>query len=126
AIRYLTAAGYTVVRIGDPSMTPVSLPSVVDIATFPGHDPALDYYCVSRSDFFIACDSGPIMLSWMMGTPMLVLNAIHAVPAWPINKRDLVVPKYVRAIVTGRFLTLRQTCERPHTDRIRVTTFYDY
>jgi putative glycosyltransferase (TIGR04372 family) len=126
AIRHLTDAGYTIVRIGDSSMTPLSLPSVVDIATLPGRDPALDYYCVSRSEFFIACDSGPWTMSWMMGTPVLTLNARHAVPVWPINKRDLVVPKYVREIATGRFLTLRQTCERPHNDHFRVTAFYDY
>jgi hypothetical protein len=63
AIRYLTDAGYRIVRIGDPTMTPLSLASVVDIATLPRHDPALDYYCVSRSDFFVACDSGPLILS---------------------------------------------------------------
>jgi putative glycosyltransferase (TIGR04372 family) len=126
AIRYLTDSGYTIVRIGDPSMTPLSLPSVVDIATLPRRDPALDYYCVARSDFFIACDSGPMTISWMMGTPMLTLNVTHAVPVWPINKRGLVVPKYVRETATGRFLTLRQTCERPHIDHFRQITFYDY
>jgi len=126
AIRYLTDSGYTIVRIGDPSMTPISLPSVVDIANFPRRDPALDYYCVARSDFFIACDSGPMTISWMMGTPMLTLNVTHTVPVWPINKRGLVVPKYVREIATGRFLTLRQTCERPHIDHFRQIALYDY
>jgi putative glycosyltransferase (TIGR04372 family) len=126
AIRHLIDAGYTIVRIGDSSMTPLSLPSVVDVATLPGRDPALDYYCVSRSEFFIACDSGPWTMSWMVDTPVLALNAIHALLLWPINKRDLVVPKYIREIATGRFLTLRETCERRHTDHVCVTSLYDY
>ncbi|SME99078.1 putative glycosyltransferase, TIGR04372 family [Tistlia consotensis USBA 355] len=126
AIRYLTEAGYTVVRLGDRFMTPLSLPSVVDIATNPESVPALDYYCIARSVFFLASDSGPMIIPFMTGTPMLLVNATHIAVNWPIGPADLLVPKYVCEAESGRFLSLEETCGRHHLDHFRADALYDY
>ena len=73
----LVERGYTVVRLGDPTMTPVTMQGVVDLATSPARNQWLDIWCTMRSEFLIGCDSGPSWLAVLLGVPVLTVNAVH-------------------------------------------------
>jgi putative glycosyltransferase (TIGR04372 family) len=106
AFAALVDRGYTVVRLGDPSMTPVSMPGVVDLATSPERSPWLDIWCTMRSDFLIGCDSGPSWLAVLVGVPVLTVNAVHFRDL--SRPRDRVICKLARDRTTGRTLSLSE------------------
>ncbi len=76
AFATLVERGYTVVRLGDPTMTPVALPGVVDLAAGPRNE-WLDIWCTRRSEFLVGCDSGPSWLAMLLDVPILTVNAVH-------------------------------------------------
>lgn len=108
AIDELVRRGFMVVRIGDPSMARIERPGVVDLATRPDHAPLLDFWCVSRSRFFIASDSGPYLLSWLFDVPCLAVNVVNFVGIYPLRTRDLYIIKRARERGSGRFLSLSE------------------
>ncbi|MBM4195426.1 MAG: TIGR04372 family glycosyltransferase [Gemmatimonadetes bacterium] len=77
AFRALVKRGYTVVRLGDPTMTPVRMRGVVDLATSPARTAWLEIWCTIRSEFLVGCDSGPSWLAVLLGVPVLTVNAVH-------------------------------------------------
>jgi putative glycosyltransferase (TIGR04372 family) len=108
AIDDLVRAGRTVVRIGDPTMTPVDRPGVVDLATSPGRDEWVELWCLLRSEFFIACQSGPYAFAILTNTPVLMVNVANPLAAYPHRRKDLYILKHVIDRSTGRELTLRE------------------
>lgn len=106
AFRALVKRGYVVVRLGDPTMTPVQMPGVVDLATRPGRSPWLDIWCTMRSQFLIGCDSGPSWLAVLLGVPVLTVNAVHfrdlSRPA------DRIICKLARDRATGAMLSVSE------------------
>jgi putative glycosyltransferase (TIGR04372 family) len=104
ACRALIARGYTVVRLGDPTMTPVSAPGVVDLANAAERSQALEAWCVMRSEFLIGCDSGPSWLAFLVGVPVLTINAVHFRDV--LRPCDRMICKLVIERATGRQLTL--------------------
>jgi putative glycosyltransferase (TIGR04372 family) len=77
AFATLVTRGYTVVRLGDPTMTPVSVPGVLDLATSAVRDPWLDIWFTMQSRFLVGCDSGPSWLAVLLDVPVLTVNAVH-------------------------------------------------
>lgn len=108
AIDDLVRTGRTVVRIGDPTMTPVTRPGVVDLATSPLRDAWVELWCLLRSEFFIACQSGPYALAMLTNTPVLMVNVANPLAAYPHRRKDLYILKHVVERDTGRELTLRE------------------
>lgn len=106
AFRKLVARGYTVVRLGDPTMTPVTLPGVVDLATSAARTEALEAWCVLRSRFLIGCDSGPSWLAFLFGVPVLTVNALHLRDVQ--RPFDRMICKLVRERATGHQLSLTE------------------
>ena len=83
AIDWLVERGFLVVRIGDSSMTPMSRPGVMDLATSPRRTLALELWCIQRSAFFIATDSGPYNLCLLFNVPCLATNMTHVIGGVP-------------------------------------------
>jgi len=77
ALRALVKRGYTVVRLGDRTMTPIDVRGVIDLATSPARTDQLEVWCTMRSEFLIGCDSGPSWLAFLLGVPVLTVNAVH-------------------------------------------------
>ncbi|HXD18259.1 MAG TPA: TIGR04372 family glycosyltransferase [Vicinamibacterales bacterium] len=106
AFATLVGRGYTVVRLGDPTMTPVDLPGVVDLATSPARNQWLDIWCTMRSEFLIGCDSGPSWLAMLLDVPILTVNAVHfrdlSRPA------DRITCKLARDTTTGETLSVSE------------------
>ena len=105
AARRLTAAGYTVVRIGDGSMTPVAWRGVVDLATAPYRTDLLELWCVLRSRFFIASDSGPYFLTRLANLPCLAVNVLQ-IGYHIARAQDRFICKRARSRATGHVLSL--------------------
>lgn len=106
AFRALVKRGYTVVRLGDPTMTPVGMRGVVDLATSPGRSPWLDAWCTMRSEFLIGCDSGPSWLAVLLGVPLLTVNAVHFRDlSRPV---DRIICKLARNRATGAVLSVSE------------------
>ncbi|OFW17141.1 MAG: hypothetical protein A3H29_01095 [Acidobacteria bacterium RIFCSPLOWO2_02_FULL_67_21] len=104
AFTALVARGYVVVRLGDPTMAPVELAGVVDLATSPERTEWLEAWCVLRSEFLIGCDSGPSWLAVLAGVPVLTVNAIHFRDI--ARPTDRFICKLARDRSTGETLSL--------------------
>lgn len=104
AFAALVTRGFTVVRLGDRTMTGVTMPGVVDLATSPARTEALEAWCVLRSHFLIGSDSGPSWLAFLLGVPVLTVNALHLRDV--LRPCDRMICKLVRDRVTGRQLSL--------------------
>lgn len=100
----LVERGYTVVRLGDRTMTPVRRPGVVDLATSPASTEWLEIWCALRSQFLIGCDSGPSWLAVLLGVPVLTVNAVHFGDA--SRPSDRFIYKLPRDRATGKVLSL--------------------
>jgi putative glycosyltransferase (TIGR04372 family) len=96
AVDYLRERGYTVMRIGDRTMTPIHYPGIVDLALSPNRTDLFEFYCAARSEFFIGCESGPSIIAWMSGKPIVTLNATEPWSlAYPVREFDTFILKGV-------------------------------
>ena len=102
----LARRGFTVVRIGDPTMTPLAHPAIVDVATSPARTGALELWLLMRSELFIAGDSGPYVISYLTGRPCLAVNVVNVVGGYPIHAHDRYLVKRAFDRRAGRYLTL--------------------
>ncbi|MEQ8814131.1 MAG: TIGR04372 family glycosyltransferase [Thalassobaculum sp.] len=75
AIRRLVERGYTVIRLGDRSMTPLpKIPGVFDYARSTLKSPELDVLLTGVATFHIGSSSGLSLVPQLFGTPCLYLN----------------------------------------------------
>ena len=124
AFSALAERGYTVVRLGDPTMTPVRQPGVIDLATSPARTEWLEVWCTLRSDFFIGCDSGPSWLAALLEVPILTVNAVHF---RDVSKpSDRFICKFARDAATGTVLSLSEMLTEGYLRVGLKTGKYDY
>ena len=114
AVGYLVMQGYTVVRLGDPTMTPLHRPGVIDLATAHGRSEPLEIWCLEHSDFFVGCESGPAAIALLVGTPILMLNAIDPILPHPVRDHSLYVFKRAKEPQTDRLLSLEEMLTLPN------------
>jgi putative glycosyltransferase (TIGR04372 family) len=106
AFSALTERGYTVVRLGDATMTPVQMPGVVDLATSPARTQWLEVWCTMRSEFLVGCDSGPSWLAVLLGIPVLTVNAVHFRDL--SRPMDRIICKRARDLASGATLSVSE------------------
>lgn len=126
AIDALVADGYTVVRLGDPTMTPVSRRGVVDLATSPGRSNMLEVHCLLKSEFLIACEAGPAAVAYLTNTPTLTVNATDPISSYPVRGDGLYILKTVVDRRSGRALSLDEQLTRSYHVDLRKTHLYEY
>ena len=126
ALEWLVSKGFVVVRLGDTSMSPVSLLGVLDLARHPERSPEMDLYFIEQSYFMLGTDSGPAILAYLFGCPLLYSNATHPALCWPFHERDLVVPKYIRRRSDAAFLSIEDTLTPEMAENMRNTAIYEY
>ena len=128
SIRRILAAGYQVVRIGEPGLEPegwmgdgyVSLPDALP-GLAPG-DRAVDLAVLADAAFGTAQNSGPIWVAAAFGTPTLRTNTPFEHLNLPYN-RDLSLFKGYRDLKTGRLLRYREILDRRLPAVFRDTDF---
>ena len=106
AFAALVARGFTVVRLGDSTMTPIDCPGVVDFTRLSGPKAWLEVWCTMRSTFFIGCDSGPAWLAYLLHIPQLTVNAVHFRDL--TRPTDRIICKLAKETATGRVLSISE------------------
>ncbi|MGE0391987.1 MAG: TIGR04372 family glycosyltransferase [Vicinamibacterales bacterium] len=122
----LVRRGYTVVRVGDPSMTPVSRPGVIDLATSPLRTGLVDLFCLMKSVFMVGCESGPYGVVYLTDTPSLIVNCTDPISAFPIRANMLHVLKLVRDYKSGQILSLQDMLTERYLKHLRDVRRYEY
>ncbi len=97
AIDLITQQGIWVVRLGDPSMSPLPpLRNVVDYAHSGLRSPEVDVYLAARCRFMIGTTSGLMYMPHAFGTPTLITNYCFVFGAPPLSPASRFLPKLVR------------------------------
>lgn len=123
---YLVARGYTVIRIGDPSMRPVVRSGVVDLALSPQRTNLLEIYCMLRSELLIAGESGLAGITYVTNTPFLLVNSTEPISSYPIRAPGLFMPKTVIDKRDGRRLSCLDLVSVEYHRQFRDTNRYLY
>ena len=126
ALDFLSRQGFTIVRIGDPTMTPLEHPGVVDLARSPARTDMLEAYCIERAACFIGCESGPVVLACMFQKPHLVLNATDPLAVIPIGAGGIFTFQAAREIATGRMLSPLDMLFPEYLHNVRNTRVFEY
>ncbi|GHD41316.1 hypothetical protein GCM10017083_05580 [Thalassobaculum fulvum] len=105
ALQRLAETGYTVVRLGDPSMTRLpDIPGIVDYAHSPAKSDRLDVLLAAGADFHIGSSSGMSLVPLLFGTPCLFLDW-YPTTLLPWGPRTWTVLKTLREAATGERVT---------------------
>jgi len=113
AIREITRMGGWVIRMGDPSMSPLApLPNVLDYCHSSVRSDWMDVFLCAVSRFFIGTASGVCYVANDYGIPCLLTNW------WPPAQRpwhacDIFIPKVLRRMKDGRMLSLEESLNEP-------------
>lgn len=113
AIAEITRRDGWVVRMGDPGMKPLPpLPNVVDYCHSELRADWLDVFIAARCRFMIGTTSGPAFIPPLYGPPLLLTNWWPPAQR-PLHASDIFVPKLLRSLTDGRYLTLSETLHEP-------------
>jgi putative glycosyltransferase (TIGR04372 family) len=113
AILEITRQGGWVVRIGDAGMTPLPLmQNVIDYCHSTTRADWMDIFILAHCRFLVGTNSGPAFVPALYGKPSVLTNW------WPAGERpwhssDLFIPKLLRKISDGRYLSLSETLQEP-------------
>ena len=113
AINEVTRRGGWVIRMGDPSMTPLpALPHVIDYCHRDLRADWMDIFIAAQCRFMLGSGSGPVFVPPIYGVPSVITNW------WPPAQRplhafDIFVPKMPRRLTDGGYLTLSEMLREP-------------
>jgi putative glycosyltransferase (TIGR04372 family) len=114
AIDRLIAGGFTVVRIGDSSMSPLVHAGVVDLATSAARTDALELWVLLHAALFVAGDSGPFAAAQLSPAPCLAVNVTNVLGGYPVRRSDRYILKRVFDRERDRELTLREMLDEEY------------
>jgi len=113
AIRAIVQRGGWCVRMGDPTMKPLSpARGAVDYAHHRLRSPELDVFLCARCRFFIGTSSGLYLLSSAFGVRSAL---VHMVPftSMGFSPGDISIPKLLYSEREGRYLTFPEVLASP-------------
>ncbi len=107
-MRAITARGGWVVRLGDPTMTPLPpLPGVIDYAVSPLKSDWMDVFLCASARFMVGTNSGLYNVALLFGTPVVATNHQPA-ERYPLCPGDILLLCKYFSRREGRMLTLRE------------------
>ncbi len=113
AIKTIVERGGWVLRMGDPTMTPLpELDGVIDYANSEVRSDWMDVFGLSQCRFFVGTASGPMNVARAFCVPVLATNYFPT-GTWPFSDGDLFIHKRHRRQEDGRWLTLREAMTPP-------------
>ncbi len=97
AIQFLLRKNIRVVRIGDPSMTPLpAMPGLIDLPQLKNKPLLTDTWMATRCMFMLCSPSGPLTIPIVFnGPPVLIINLVDH-PTYPMNAFDRYILKPIR------------------------------
>lgn len=126
ACAFLAARGYTVIRLGAATTTPLRQPGIVDLAASPARTSLLEVYCLLRSTLVITGESSVASVAYLTNTPRLIVNVSEPFAAYPIRAPGLMLPKPVIDRRTGGRLTHADQLGEEYHRRFRDPRRYQY
>jgi putative glycosyltransferase (TIGR04372 family) len=126
AIQLLVRKGFQVVRIGDPSMTPLTYPGVIDLATSPHRTGLVEVASLLWSRFLLCGESGPLAVSFLTNTPVVTVNATDPISAYPVRPGSLYILKRISDRETGRRLSLGELVSERYLSSLRDQRRFAY
>lgn len=119
AVQAVVERGGWVIRMGDPSMTPLSsMERVVDYALSDIRCDWMDMFLCAEGRFMLGSSSGLVMVAHAFGTPTVMTN-MTPVSCTCFSGRDIFIPKLYRSIDSGHLLTLSESLRPPYRDLTR-------
>ena len=116
AIKVITAAGGWVVRLGDPTMTPLpSIERVIDYVHTRHKSKLMDIYLISQCHFLIGLNSGPLNVATLFRKPVVLVNMVEWSVGFPLKKGDLAIIMHIYHRSRHRFLSIKEILEEPFT-----------
>ena len=113
ALEAITQRGGWVVRIGDPSMTPLPpMDQVIDYAVAEERAEELDVFFCAAAKFMLATSSGPLPVANVFGTPLLAANLIPPGDN-SYSSKDVFIHKHLRRRATGEYLNAQEIITPP-------------
>lgn len=113
AMREIVARGGWVIRMGDPSMTPLPpIEHVIDYAHSPLRSARLDIILCATARFFLGNTSGLFGVSTVFGVPVASAN-FTPISAMQFTKHDLSIPKLLYIEQQNRLLTFPEAFASP-------------
>jgi putative glycosyltransferase (TIGR04372 family) len=121
AVRMITDRGGWVIRVGDPSMKPLTqMERVIDYVHTPLHSDWMDVFLGASCRFFLGTSSGLFVIPWSFGRPVVLANW-ESLRIRPWGGRDLFIPKLWRLEAEERFLTIREMTQPPYAGAERLS-----
>ena len=113
AIKAITDRGGWVLRLGDPTMTPLpKMDRVIDYALGEHRSDWMDLFGMTQCRFFVGTASGPMNVARAFCVPVAATN-YFAAGTWPFSLGDVFIHKLHRSKTDGRLLSLREALEPP-------------
>lgn len=110
AIKYITGQGGWVIRLGDPTMTPLpKLEKVVDYPFTRFKSALMDIYLIKECRFYIGTQSGIWSVAQLFKKPMITLNMNEWIDSFPEKQGDIGLIKKVYSKKDERYLSLKET-----------------
>lgn len=125
AMTEITRRGGWIIRMGDPSMSRLPpLANVIDYCHSGLRADWMDIFLAASCRFMIGTTSGPAFIPPLYGPPLLLSNW------WPPAQRpfhasDIFVPKLLRSLTDGRYLTLSESLHEPFSHCHSLTYLAD-
>jgi len=112
AIRFLTAHGGWVIRIGDPTMKRLApMKNVIDYAHDPNKEEFMDLFLCSENLFYLGTSSGPCMIAPAFGKKCAIAN-LEIIGGRPFYFGNLFMPKLLAHRKDGRLLSFPEAMAR--------------
>ncbi|XZN95181.1 MAG: TIGR04372 family glycosyltransferase [Microcoleus sp.] len=108
AIESIVARGGWVIRMGDPTMKPMTpMRQVIDYARTDAKSDWMDIFLCASCRFLLGTNSGLSYLPSIFGVPGVLTN-IWPISASPYQSQDLFIPKLAWSEVENRYLTFEE------------------
>lgn len=115
AIEAVTDRGGWVIRIGDPSTTPLpKLPRVIDYAHSSFKSDWMDVFLLGNARFMIGTSSGPATVSRAFGVPIAMTNYLQASTLY-LGQHDIFLPRLMKHLANGELLSFEQQMSLPYS-----------
>ncbi|MBX3503165.1 MAG: TIGR04372 family glycosyltransferase [Alphaproteobacteria bacterium] len=113
AMQAIVAAGGWCIRVGDPTMRPLSPPisGVIDYALSPHKSAGMDVFLAAECRFMLGNSSGLYILAATFGKPCALANQAPLSGVYGIGIDDLAIPKRLKR--DGAFLSVGSLLRSP-------------
>lgn len=125
AMQEITRRGGWVVRIGDPTMTPLkSMPQVIDYAHHPLKSERMDIILCAKAKFLLGNTSGIALVSSIFSVPCALAN-MTPVSAISIGIKDITMHKLLYAKNLESYLSFSEIMDSPVSNYMYANQFQD-